>query len=164
MTFILRALTKPADLFLLRKTDLLQTNFLSAESVFSLCRHLCLHHLQRCFPADEKQMKNRSAHAGDLLSHQSLQAVFSARVHQFQTTKTLRSGPSAGLSINSNIGYIQFIIRKRREITILSFYFIHLWTDLCSYQSTFMNAAGKSVPLRVRFFTKIRDRIKNPDH
>ena len=45
-----------------KKTDSMQTILSSAKSVFSLCGRYCPHNLQRCFPADENQMKNRSAH------------------------------------------------------------------------------------------------------
>ena len=54
--------------------------FYRLQSLFSVCAD----HLQGCFHADEEQMKNRSAH--HMWSLQSLQAVFSARIHQFETT------------------------------------------------------------------------------
>ena len=56
--------TKPSacNKSVLRKTDSMQTILSSAKSVFSLCGRYCPNHLQRCFPADENQMKNRSAH------------------------------------------------------------------------------------------------------
>ena len=71
-------------------TDLFYENRLTAD-YFYICK-VCFQSVQvlpsssgKMFDAaDEKQMENRSAH--DLLSLQSLQAVFSTHVHQFETT------------------------------------------------------------------------------
>ena len=71
-------------------TDLFYENRLTAD-YFIICK-VCFKSVQvlpsssgkRFDPADEKQMKNRSAH--DLLSLQCLQAVFSTHVHQFEIT------------------------------------------------------------------------------
>ena len=71
-------------------TDLFYENRLTAD-YFYICK-VCFQSVQvlpsssgKMFdPVDEKQMKNRSAR--DLLSLQSLQAVFSTHVHQFETT------------------------------------------------------------------------------